>query len=142
MESVDALINTLRSMPFVAWLVAVAVAVILIARFTDALASIHGFYQKVVGEKNQTEPVPEWRIQFEALRRNIIYCGISNNLPVHLSELRYFFIETGLIERDVVKAFHDRWLTNIAVAMGIAAVNVFSAEAVAEMKKELSGMQL
>jgi len=80
--------------------------------------------------------------QFNALKRQVLYVSIVNDLPVELNKLRAFLIEKGLVEQTGFREFFAKWLTNPVVIMGIAAVNVFSNEAIEELRSELDALQL
>ena len=80
--------------------------------------------------------------QFNALKRQVLYVSIVNELPVELNRLRAFLIEKGLVEETGVREFFAKWLANPVVIMGIAAVNVFSNEGIEELRSELDALQL
>jgi hypothetical protein len=80
--------------------------------------------------------------QFNAIRRNILYINIVNDFPVALHKLRVFLIERGLVEQPGVGEFFSKWLTHPLVVMGKPAVNVFSHEAINELRGELDALRL
>jgi hypothetical protein len=92
--------------------------------------------------------ITKWRekraivAEFETLRRHVVYETIMNNIPVKLNHLRSFLIAKGLVERPGIREFYSKWLTNPIVVMGVAAVNVYSREALEELRGDLSGLQL
>ncbi|HEY3527006.1 MAG TPA: hypothetical protein VGK47_12455, partial [Nitrososphaeraceae archaeon] len=135
-NAVEQIIANFTSIPFVAGFLVVFLIVIAIAKFTDALEKIHGFYQRAFGNKALSEPVPAWHTQFEILRRNIIYCNIANDLPVQLNKLRKFFIETGLVERSEINQYYARWLNDPVLSMGIPVLR-YSLEEIVALKEEL-----
>jgi len=80
--------------------------------------------------------------EFEALKRRIIYVGIINDLPIELHKLRVFLIERGLVESPSVREFFSEWLTNPAVVIGAATLNVFSKEAIERLQEQLDALKL
>jgi len=65
--------------------------------------------------------------QFNVLRRNVVYCGITNNIPVELHRLREFLVAEGLVERPQFRQFFDRWLSNPFVVMGVSVAPYYAA---------------
>lgn len=80
--------------------------------------------------------------EFEVLKSRILYVGIINDLPIELHKLRVFFIERGLVESPSVREFFSEWLTNPTVAIGAAALNVFSKEAIERLQEQLDALKL
>jgi hypothetical protein len=82
--------------------------------------------------------------QFEELKRGILHMRLVNNLPVELSKLRAFFIQSGLVEKAGFKEFFERWLAHPRVEEGgpVLAPGLFSDEHIAELRHELSALQL
>jgi hypothetical protein len=78
--------------------------------------------------------------QFEALRRRLLYENVVNYISMHLAKLRKFLLDSGLVERPEFNAFYARWLTN--PFLGQPAAGMFSSEEVAELKRQLSSLQL
>lgn len=141
-EAAEKFLTTVTSIPPVAGFLVVVLVVVALAKFTDSLEKIHGFYHKAFGKRTTSESAPAWRAQFESLRRNVIYCNPANDLPVQLNKLRLFFLETGLIERSEVNGFFTRWLSHPFISMGMPVLNVFSLEEIVTLKKELAALQL
>jgi len=92
--------------------------------------------------KREQSPDTKLQNQFDVLRRNVIYCGITNNIPVELHKLRVFLVENGLVEKPEIQRFFDKWLTNPMVVTGTPALNVFTDQAVGELQEEMDGLQL
>lgn len=143
MDTVQQIVGNFTKNPWIAGIVSIVAFIILLAKFTDALKKLHDFGRSVLG-KPKREPSPNTNLQnqFDVLRRNIIYCGITNNIPVDLHKLRAFLIEKGLVDKPEVKRFFDKWLTNPIVVNGTPALNVFTNQAVRELQEELGGLQL
>lgn len=79
--------------------------------------------------------------EFETLKRHVVYETIVNNIPIKLNHLRSFLIEKGLVERPGIREFFSKWLTNPIVVVGVAAV-IYSRDALEELRRDLSGLQL
>ena len=82
------------------------------------------------------------RNQFEALKRHILYENLMNNYPAHLARLRQFLLESGLVEKPAFEEFFSRWLKDPIVAAGQPVLGLFSPDQIAELKQELSCLQL
>jgi hypothetical protein len=80
--------------------------------------------------------------QFNELKQRVIYTEISNVLPVRLNELRAFLVHKGLMDKPHVQAFAEKWLSSIAVVVGLPALNVFTGAQIREMNKDLARLNI
>lgn len=80
--------------------------------------------------------------EFEALKREVLYEMIMNNVPAKLKQVRSFLIAKGLVEHAGFNEFYSKWLTDPIVEMGIPVANAYSMEKLNELRKELGGLQL
>lgn len=96
------------------------------------LGGIIGKHKERVSVKNQ----------FELIKRRIIYSGIANELPILLKELREFFIENNLVEKENFGELFSKWLNGPEIMLGIGAVNVFSRDEIMRFKNELGQLKL
>ena len=142
-SGIQELLNQLTSIQWIAVLGVFVLVVIGLASFTHAIERLHSFWKRAWAEfKGRGKPDSKLLEQFEALRRNILYCGLSNNIPVELHKLRNFFIEKGLIEKPEVGSFCERWLSSPPVITGMAVPNAFSREELNQLMEELNALQL
>jgi hypothetical protein len=142
-NGIQELLAQITSVQWIAVLVIFALAIIGLARFTDAVERLHSFWKRAWTEfKGRGKSDPKLMEQFDALRRNILYCGLANNIPVELHNLRSFFIEKGLIEKPGIGPFCERWLSSPSVITGMAVVNAFSREELNQLMEELNALQL
>lgn len=95
-----------------------------------------------------TEPSPSVRNdaaqqrEFDALRRKILYVGVTNEIPAALRDLRGYLIESGLVERPEFRAFFDKWLASPFVSLGAPVPNLLSAEQIGKMGEELRALRV
>lgn len=141
-EEVEGILAQLTAVHWIAVLGALAIVTIGLANFADAIKRIHDFWKGVSGKlRNKVEPGPENQRQFEELRRNVLYCGLTNRIPVELHKLRDFLIKSGVIENPPFRQFFDRWLSSPPVLLGIEVANAFSYAEIAELEKELRDLK-
>lgn len=137
------LLAQFTSIGWVTAVVAVGLIVIGLATFTDALKKLHDFGKSVLADlKAKRSPGAEFKNDFDVLRRNVLFCGVTNNIPVELNKLRTFLIEKGLVERPAFRQFFDRWLSSPFVYLGVPVANAFTYEQLRQMEEELRGLQL
>ena len=79
---------------------------------------------------------------FDSLRRKVLYCGLTNELPGTLRDLRVFLVEEGLVERPEFRLFFDRWLSSPFVSLGAPVPNLLTAEQIEQMMGELRGLPM
>ena len=82
------------------------------------------------------------RRNFDSLRRKVLCCGITNEIPGALRELRGFLVEQGLVERPEFRLFFDRWLSSPFVSLGAPVPNLLTSDQIQQMTEELSGLHL
>lgn len=80
--------------------------------------------------------------EFETLKRQVLYVGLTNNLPVELNGLRKFIIENRLVEFPSINEFFLIWLTNPMVVSGTPALNTFSEAATNQLMSQLTTMRI
>jgi len=142
-DRVQELLAQLTAVEWIAGFIAFAVIITALATFTDALKKLHEIGRSAWAEfKGRKGPDAELQKQFDVLRRNVIYCGLTNNIPVELHKLRAFLIEKGIVEKPEVRRFFDRWLWTFAVVEGLAVVNAFTPAELGQLTEELRGLQL
>ena len=132
-------IKQFTTIPWIAAVFVVVAIVVGLAKFTDALKKLHDFGKTIKKELGFSS---ERKQQFANLRRNVLYCQLINELPVHLHQLRNFFIETGLVEKPHVREFFDKWLVEPPILTGKACVGLFSKEQLRQLTDELQSMRL
>jgi hypothetical protein len=145
MSTVSALTELLTQNIVVASVLVVLVAVIGLASFTDALGKLQAFITKVGSEwSSRRHPTNPHAERFERLKREVMYVGIVNNLPVELHKLRAFFIETGLVARPGFSEFYAQWLSQPAVEVGspVLIPGHFTSERVAQLRAQLDALRL
>ncbi len=79
---------------------------------------------------------------FDALRRKILYCTVTNEIPLALRDLRAFLIESGLVERPAFRKFFEDWLISPFIAMGAPVPNLFTSEQIKQMTEHLRGLSV
>jgi hypothetical protein len=79
---------------------------------------------------------------FGELKRRVLHTVITNNLPVELHALRKFLIDKGYTHIPRFQQFLEKWLSSVAVIIGLPALNVFTAPQISQMKEELSGLEV
>lgn len=82
------------------------------------------------------------RRDFDSLRRKVLNCGITNEIPVALRELRGFLVEKGLVERPEFRLFFDRWLSSPIVSLGAPVPNLLTSDQNQQMAEELRGLHV
>lgn len=146
MQMVDVpqgLLAQLTANQWISAAVAFAIAVIGLAKFTDALKNLHDLWKSVWATfKGSNSPGAEYKSEFDALRRNVLFCGITNDVPVQLNKLRTFLVDKGLVERPEFRRFFDRWLSSPFISLGVPVANAFTYEQIRQMEEELSDLQL
>ena len=109
--------------------------VLAVATLLGGIAAVWFFWDKIAAP---LAPQTTLRLNFDAVRRGVLYCRITNNLPVELHKLRQFMIEHGLVESSPsCREFFARWLTHQLVVDGRAALNAFRPDEIDELQKEL-----
>ena len=136
-EVASSLLNLITSNPYVASVIVVATMVIALAKFLGAIENVHRFFEKIFRPKPD-----ETSKRLELLKREVLYCPISNDIPVKLNELRKFTVQNDLVERPRFKEFFSRWLSQPAVVVGLPCLNAFSHSELEEIDNELRQLQL
>ena len=137
------LLSQLTSVSWLAVLVALGLIIVGLAKFTDALQKLHGFGKTLWADlRGKRSPGAEFKNDFDVLRRNVLFCGITNNIPVELHNLRTFLVDKGLVERPEFRHFFDRWLSSPFVSLGVPVANAFTYDQIRQMEEELRGLQL
>ena len=132
-------IKQFTTIPWIAAVLVVVATVVGLATFTDALKKLHDFGKTIKKELGFSS---ERKQEFANLRRDVLYCQLINDIPVHLHQLRNFFIETGLVEKPQIRGFFDKWLVEPPVLTGKACAGLFSKEQLQQLTDELQAMQL
>ncbi len=133
----------ITAVPWIAAIVVLAVILVALATFTDALKKLHEFGKSMWAEfKERRGPDEKLKKEFDVLRRNVLYCGIANDIPVELHKLRTFLVENDFVERPHVTQFFDKWLSSPWVVRGIPVVNAFTYEQIEVLVQELRRLQL
>jgi len=81
-------------------------------------------------------------LEFEALKRRVLYVDLINELPVELHKLREFFLEKGLVEAPRFSDFFADWLRDPLVIMGRSVANPMTRENIVRLRDELDALQL
>jgi hypothetical protein len=85
----------------------------------------------------------ELKRQFDALRRDVLYCGITNDIPVKLHKLRKFMIEHGAVESSPsCREFFATWLMHPMVVQGIPALGSFTYDEIQKIQRDLTELAL
>lgn len=143
---VDTPHNLLAQLTGNLWIAAFAVLgaiIIALAAFTDALKKLYDTGKAAWTEfRRSRSPGLEFKQEFDTLRRNVLYCGITSNISVELGKLRTFLVEKGLVEKSEFRRFFDRWLSSPFVSLGVPVNNAFTYEQIHQMEQELRDLQL
>jgi hypothetical protein len=76
--------------------------------------------------------------EFDVLRRGVLYCGITNDLPVKLHNLRQFMIEHDLVESpQICRDFFEKWLMHPMVIQGTRVLGSFTHDEMRQIEREL-----
>jgi hypothetical protein len=128
---------------WIAALVVLGAIIIGLAAFTDALKKLYDTCKAAWTEfRRSRSPGSEFKQEFDTLRRNVLYCGITSNITVELGRLRTFLVEKGLVEKPEFRRFFDRWLSSPFVSLGVPVNNAFTYEQIRQMEQELRDLQL
>jgi len=142
-DAPQGLLAQLTANQWVAVVVAFAIVVIGLAKFTDSLKKLHDISKSVCAAfKGRRLPDAELKNEFDVLRRNVLFCGITNDITVQLNKLRVFLLEKDLVERPEFRRFFDHWLSSPFVSLGVPVANAFTYEQIRQMEEELRSLQL
>ena len=142
-DTPQTLLTQLTDNVWVAALVVFCIIIIGLAAFTDALKRLYDTAKAACAEfRRSRSPGSEFKQEFDALRRNVLFCGITTNITVELGTLRAFLVEKGLVEKPEFRQFFDRWLSSPFVSLGVPVNNALSYEQIRQMEQELRDLQL
>lgn len=136
-EVAESLLNFTTSNIYVASALIFAAALLAFAKFLGAIDNIYIFISKLRHSEKATS-----QEELELLKRNVLYCPISNNIPVELHKLRAFMIQKNLVEHPKFNGFFAQWLSNPAVIAGLPCLNAFTQAELQEIDNKLRLLKL
>jgi hypothetical protein len=137
------LLTQLTDNVWVAALVVLSAIIIGLAAIADALKKLYDTGKAAWAEfRRSRSPGSEFEQDFDTLRRNVLFCGITSNISVELGKLRTFLVEKGLVEKPEFRQFFDRWLSSPFVSLGVPVNNALTYEQIRQMEQELRDLQL
>lgn len=110
------------------------------SKFEDSWRSARPIGTSGQHEAASKQGVTELAKNFDAIRRRILYCSVTNEVPPALRDLRSFLIDSGLVERPAFRKFFEDWLASPFVAVGAPVPNLLAPEQLRQLLEDLTGL--